>query len=293
VIKKTTECRKSHSTGSEAHAALSLFWISKCLNEHQLCRPWRPRSYPTRVIHIDRSSHVLRLCEGAELPPNERYTTVSHCWGQLTNRVVLTQANLNSWKQRLPSLEPMRTFIDAIDFTRKLGVSYIWIDSLCIIQDSAADWLTESARMPEVYLNSFVNLTAAMALDDTVGCYADRDPEIALPMRLLFVGEVGVSGDSDTHIIAPRQPGDHKRLEGEFWLEESTQRHRDVFNAPVCRRCWIVQEVSVSILQETSGFLIPSLSAFSRLEYSISPNPSSTSNATKCKTPNSVRTPSD
>jgi hypothetical protein len=65
-----------------------------------------------------------------------------------------------------------RTFQDAITFTRRIGVRYIWIDSLCIIQDDSGDWERESAQMASIYANSFLTIVAAKAANSTQGCFA-------------------------------------------------------------------------------------------------------------------------
>ena len=61
--------------------------------------------------------------------------------------------------------------------TRKLGIRYLWIDALCIIQDSegGGDWLTESSRMAEVYKFAYLNLTASDSVDGHGGLYRSRD----------------------------------------------------------------------------------------------------------------------
>lgn len=60
-----------------------------------------------------------------------------------------------------------KVFQDAVNVARELGLSYIWIDALCIIQrgDGNKDWLMESGRMRSIYGNSFVNLAASSATD--------------------------------------------------------------------------------------------------------------------------------
>lgn len=51
-------------------------------------------------------------------------------------------------------------FQDVFRLIDHLGVSYIWIDSLCIKQDDAADCESEASRMTSVYSNSFINVVA-------------------------------------------------------------------------------------------------------------------------------------
>jgi hypothetical protein len=67
-----------------------------------------------------------------------------------------------------------RTFQDAITMTRRLGVRYIWIDSLCICQDDMQDWERESARMAAVYSNSYLTIAATGSSDSAGGLFFDR-----------------------------------------------------------------------------------------------------------------------
>jgi hypothetical protein len=62
-----------------------------------------------------------------------------------------TKVTLASWQHSIPWDRLSKTFRDAILVTRELGLQYLWIDSLCIIQDDANDWAIESAKMANVY----------------------------------------------------------------------------------------------------------------------------------------------
>ncbi|KAF8858406.1 hypothetical protein BDZ45DRAFT_651428 [Acephala macrosclerotiorum] len=68
-----------------------------------------------------------------------------------------------------------RTFQDAINFTRGLEFSYIWIDSLCIVQDDEDDWFRESSLVSNVYGNAVVNLAATKAENGSHGLFCERD----------------------------------------------------------------------------------------------------------------------
>ncbi|APA14021.1 hypothetical protein SS1G_11161 [Sclerotinia sclerotiorum 1980 UF-70] len=65
-----------------------------------------------------------------------------------------------------------RTFRDAITFTRRLGLQYLWIDSLCIIQDSSQDWQQESAKMGKIYSHAYCTISAAAASNCEEGLFA-------------------------------------------------------------------------------------------------------------------------
>jgi len=95
-------------------------------------RDWNP----TRLIKIDPQSNCLKLCEGNEIPPHVEYVTLSHCWGQIPDRIELRSENIASFRKELPNLQHLQTFRDAITAAKNLGFQYIWIDSLCIIQGS-------------------------------------------------------------------------------------------------------------------------------------------------------------
>jgi len=67
-----------------------------------------------------------------------------------------------------------RAFQDAIEIVHAFQVRYLWIDSLCIIQDSTVDWEKESGRMAEVYSNSFLTIAATRAANPDESCFNAR-----------------------------------------------------------------------------------------------------------------------
>jgi hypothetical protein len=85
---------------------------------------------PTRLIKIDEQSLRLRLT--ADLGDKPQHATLSHCWGKV-NPFKLLQGNLESLQQGIPTEKLSKTFRDAIEICREIGVRYIWIDSFCII----------------------------------------------------------------------------------------------------------------------------------------------------------------
>ncbi|KAN0091955.1 HET domain containing protein [Hyaloscypha variabilis] len=72
----------------------------------------------------------------------------------------------------LVTIEPPHSH-DAIIITQKLGLEYIWIDSLCIIQDDASDWEIESALMGDVYGNATITIAAVTSKDGDGGCFIE------------------------------------------------------------------------------------------------------------------------
>ncbi|KAK0652382.1 heterokaryon incompatibility protein-domain-containing protein, partial [Cercophora newfieldiana] len=109
------------------------------------------------------------------LPELRRYATLSHCWGSLQiTRLLTTNQEIFKKGIQVDTLQP--TFQHAIRVVRLLGLRYIWIDSLCIVQDSVIDWETESARMGKVYRHASINIAAASSLDARGGLSVGHEP---------------------------------------------------------------------------------------------------------------------
>ena len=121
---------------------------------------------PTRLVHVGRSR--THLCVSSELRECPRYATLSHCWGDL-KLVNLTKDNFKSFCDEIPGSALSRTYSDAFEIVRYFGLDYIWIDSLCIMQDDSWDWHKESALMSDVYttvLSTFLHQSLEVAERD-------------------------------------------------------------------------------------------------------------------------------
>ena len=155
-----------------------------------------------------------------------RYLTLSHRWGD--HRILcLRTDNIEEMRRRV--LEPAisKTFREAMLVVKALGERYIWIDSLCIIQDSPnrSDWFEESAKMHAIYANAFCNISATGAFDGRDGCFFDRYPFCVQPLRI----EIARDG-------IPHLPGGiYFCVDWDIWCT-------NIDNAPLTLRAWVVQE---------------------------------------------------
>lgn len=132
---------------------------------------------------------VARLLDVQSLPVNLKYITLSHAWGQ-HKFLTLTSENLCQFRQSIPlsASDFNQTFKDALGLTIELGYNYIWIDSLCIIQDSLAlDWAYECARMGSIYSNSDLNLSASGFRDARFGMFGPPR-RLAVPPTIVYLG---------------------------------------------------------------------------------------------------------
>ncbi|KAL7926466.1 heterokaryon incompatibility domain-containing protein [Trichoderma austrokoningii] len=148
-------------------------WLGACKRDHPCCRETlsgalldeaRLPELPSRVMHVAGNS-VRLLPSGGR---RGRYATLSHCWGSSGRQPLkTTRANLEEHLDDIPWASIPKTFQDAITVTRNIGLEYVWIDSLCIVQDDHRDWLTESKRMGSIYERAEVTIAAS----HTPGCW--------------------------------------------------------------------------------------------------------------------------
>jgi hypothetical protein len=166
---------------------LAKFWIGQCASSHGRCNVVPPSGLPTRLIDVGdgQGEHSPRIYIPDPTEPAVPYITLSHAWGT-GNIFRLTSTNLEALKIRIPVFELSKTFRDAIDITRRLGHRYLWIDSLCIIQEPKDDWQREAPCMATVYGNALLNLVALGPSGQ--GCFTYRNPLARRPCRLLENG---------------------------------------------------------------------------------------------------------
>lgn len=164
-----------------------------------------------------------------DLPSSERYTTLSHCWGS-AQFLQLLKSNLEELKSGITVDRLPETFREAIEVTRKLGVRFLWIDSLCILQDrdDLSDWLVEAAQMHKVYSHSYCNISAAGAVDSSKGLFSSRDARISQSSDMCVCVE-GLGLPLDTEYV------DCNILDFNFWSH-------GVGKCPLNTRGWVMQE---------------------------------------------------
>ncbi|EWG50746.1 hypothetical protein FVEG_09880 [Fusarium verticillioides 7600] len=162
---------------SDITAASIRKWKGRCdfskSQAHKICSKPSPKFLPTRLIEIVRidsdQKPCVRLVEGSSLNADTEYTALSYCWGgDLKN--CLKEGNKDSYRTEVPWKHIPRTIQDAILTSHKLGIGFIWVDSLCIIQDSkTADKDLEISQMTEVYTHAALTIAARRAPDADAG----------------------------------------------------------------------------------------------------------------------------
>ncbi|KAN0070748.1 Heterokaryon incompatibility protein (HET) domain containing protein [Elaphomyces granulatus] len=163
------------STESAASFNLASEWLARCKKGHPICRKAvrSASKFPKRLLDLGSGKdQTIRL--RVDLGRKE-FVSLSHRWGN-SQPLRLLNSNIESFKTEINPDHLPRTFRDTVTITRKLGYRYLWIDSLCIIQDSKEDWMMESSIMGQIYRCSALNISTGGADDSNSGCFATREP---------------------------------------------------------------------------------------------------------------------
>ncbi len=201
-------------------------WIEQCDHAHSCCSDGRARAkrvLPTRVIDVGHFEDDIRLRNGSDIHDFEEYIALSHCWGQAVT-LKLQHCTLVEFYGVIAREALPKTFADAVTVTRDLGIRYLWIDSLCIIQDSEEDWENEAAMMWEVYANSYLNLSATASSSSQQGLFRTKSLLTELPC------------------IVHVENGHRHFEEGAYLAYDATEWERSVDVAPLNTRAWVLQE---------------------------------------------------
>ncbi|KAI0332048.1 HET-domain-containing protein [Cubamyces sp. BRFM 1775] len=162
--------------------------VEECIRSHDKCQAITPHPIgsaplPTRLIDCS-DPDCLRLIE-TDGNMRGSYIALSYVWGPKADQEHRTTgANVQSYMRSIDSAVLPQTIMDAVQVTRALGVRFLWIDSLCIVQDSMKDMNRELARMQDVYRHAYLTIDVGSAASVTDGFLRDRrplDPDNWLP----------------------------------------------------------------------------------------------------------------
>ncbi|KAF2450282.1 HET-domain-containing protein [Karstenula rhodostoma CBS 690.94] len=192
---------------------------------------------PNRLVHVRQlekdSITSARLVTGTSLPSGTPYLSLSHCWGGSTF-LTLTHANLRQFQTAIPVAELTAVFRDALYVAFQLGIPYIWIDSLCIIQDSPTDWEHTSKQMGEIYKRAVCNLSASAYKNGAQGLFTERGIYSSGVLPLQIDTQNGAFSTSAASLE-----------DAQFYmLDESvfSKPWEKICNGPLFERAWVLQE---------------------------------------------------
>lgn len=175
----------------------------------------------------DSQDPFLHVSNG-ELGP---WLSLSHCWGK--EQTFTTKLNtLASHCNTLSLVDLPETFRDAIMITRRLGYQYLWIDSLCIIQDSQEDWEAEAQKMASIYQNAVLTISADASDNDHQG---------------IFKGAKSLRNKSDSFALPCHSS--KRGIAGNVYVDRrnAKPKHYDLEVMPLQKRAWVLQEKALSV----------------------------------------------
>jgi hypothetical protein len=215
---------------------MASYWLNECLNNHGECINASSGGFiPSRVVDVGPSdgsrSPRLRDTRTEQLQDSSKtYAALSHCWG-MERIITTTKATLEDRKTQIAMGSLSKTFQDAVRTCRELDIRYLWIDSLCIIQDDKDDWASESQQMCDIYRLAHLTISAAHADGGNVGCFVERDGLVYLPFALQFPRKWGTT--SKTALFTP-------------FPRNQPSIPVDKTEPPLYGRAWVLQEQILS-----------------------------------------------
>jgi hypothetical protein len=179
---------------------------------------------PTRVIDVGIGDDSCEIKLKVTNQQRGAWVALSHCWGT-AEQYTTTTVNLDDHRKAIRFEGLPRTFQDAITVTRKLGYQFLWIDSLCILQDNHSDWVAESALMTQYYKNAVLTIAA-----DVAG--GDREGFLTSERRL---------STFDPDLNHPQENQDHLYIRPVAFCPDFS------LDTPLSKRAWTLQEDILSL----------------------------------------------
>ncbi|KAK3334888.1 heterokaryon incompatibility protein-domain-containing protein [Neurospora tetraspora] len=211
-------------------------WLQTCQQTHTMCNtrsgsePQLGRP-PVRFIDLGvDATHPVRLVD-RQLTGDDKpvYITLSYRWTAEIEMSQTTQANKHIHYDAIPVSRWPQVYKDTASIARRLGVRYIWIDALCIIQGDHKDWSEQSQMMDMVYTNGFLNLAAILG-EESPGLECYRNPLSIMPCVVTRVSSKGNGAGETSH----------------WMLKMDDSFEYSVPYAPLYKRGWTLQERALS-----------------------------------------------
>lgn len=235
----TRRFKSSHDRLCDASSKWAHERLAECANSHESCQSQSgDRFLPSRLINLQPGWNGLdvRLEDGHSVRSRSPYIALSYSWGDHRPACITTVETLAQNKMRIQWDKLPLTFQDAAAFTLSLGIRYIWIDSICIIQEDEKDWQREAGKMYAVYKNSYLTLAALAGRDSTYGLR-----NMSVEQGSVLLAELRIA-----HIKYPLYMRRNHYLDGvtgddiKGSFEDTCRRY------PLLSRAWAYQERTVS-----------------------------------------------
>lgn len=198
-----------------------------CAQDHPVCSRAKPKSCPKRLINLMDGENIRLEDTRYKRSP---YAALSYCWGssEAAKQARTVVANVVARMKRFSASELPATIRDAIFIARALGLGYLWVDSLCIVQGSG-EFETEANKMMEYYGNAYVTIVPVLSTSADAGVCFSQTQSICTTFRDPRLDGTRHAGDAGMILAAERREGLHA------WRQ-------DVAEAEWSSRAWTMQE---------------------------------------------------
>ncbi|RMD39776.1 hypothetical protein DV735_g5356, partial [Chaetothyriales sp. CBS 134920] len=213
-----------------------------CTTTHRHCLAEHPSTgfQPQRIL--DLSDNKIRLDVEPEKRASKPYATLTHRWpDDVSTMPRLTDKTLHEWQTTEIGMDILTaTFRDAVQVVRKLGIRFLWIDSLCIQQDGVGhklDWQRESVVMGEIYRNASLNIQAGRDSQHwDYGLFNSPDVRVVEPYPIRLARTVS------RPLTTAQSPHNTVSIDGTFLIIEEDFARDELLGNPINRRGWVLQE---------------------------------------------------
>ncbi|KAF7539713.1 hypothetical protein G7054_g1936 [Neopestalotiopsis clavispora] len=217
--------------GSTTNFSIAKAWLHECQTSHSTCQLKDLPQLPTRVIDVGQDDlDVPRIVTSHGIKAS--YVALSLCWGG-NIPVLLTTETIADFQKALPLSDLSQNFRDAIQITQKLGFRFLWIDSLCILQNSKSDWQLESRRMGHIYRDSTLSIYAAASDRSTAGILCQKTRQYGRLPKPAYIA------------LRPRfhNLDKQRQLVKVSWLPPEEEDLKSIYShSPLYSRGWCLQE---------------------------------------------------
>lgn len=211
--------------------------LGKCLSDHTECAKPGARRLPTRVLLLEDKEPERVFLHECEPEEQGKYVALSYCWGK-TPQTMLLKSNVDDFQEKGIEVRTLpKTIQDGITATRKLGTKYLWIDSLCIIQDSPEDKDKEIVGMANIYKNATVTISAAATQDCGDG-FLEKREDVQLRIDKSMCLPLMSTSDLETRVVL-----DYLHLCPEARMGHKLRRFAD---ESINTRAWTYQESTLA-----------------------------------------------
>ena len=206
-------------------------WASSCDSSHPTCQSAAIDPLPTHVLDVGTAADgsLIRLLDSSG--QFGKYAYLSLSWGNKAPRTLNTRNTLATLMHGCVMEHLPKTIQDAVSITRAIGLQYLWISALCLVQDDLSDWMKEERKMPDYLQHATFAIVAATPGGMDGGILHPREP----PQLQLSLTQAAHKPGSEGFDVRTQ----HKT---NLYLRPPLQTAATTMSHTVLHRAWRIQE---------------------------------------------------